>query len=76
LVDEVNVTVENKTQSVSLENSTEVYKNSTTRMLQTSRGHKLPVTNTDDFFMVDGNQILNKLSRDIYLLAVFHQNIL
>jgi len=25
--------------------------------------------------MVDGNQILNKLSRDIYLLAIFHQNI-
>jgi hypothetical protein len=48
-VDEVNRTVENETQSVNLEKSTEVYK-STSKMLQTSRRHKKPpVTRTDDF---------------------------
>jgi len=47
LVDEVNVTVENETQSVSLGNSTEIYNNSTSKMLRTSGGHKKPpVTKT------------------------------
>jgi hypothetical protein len=60
-----------------MENSTEIYNNSTSKMLHISRRHKKPpVTKMYDFFfMADDNQILNKLSKDIYSLTVFHQNI-
>jgi uncharacterized protein YjcR len=49
-VDEVNGTKEKWSQSVNLENSTEISNSSTSKVLQSSRRHKKPpITKKDDF---------------------------
>lgn len=66
--DEVNRTVENDTQSGNLIKTTSQH----LKMLHTSRRHKNPPVTNRRFFIVDNNQILNKLSKDIYSLVIFH----
>lgn len=73
-VDKVKGTVENKTNSVNLKTSTKIY-NSRLNTPKHLEDTKTSSNNDRWIFMVDNNQILNQLSKDIYSLAIFHQNI-